>query len=33
VLFAVSGGRFPWIFVLVPVVLAAVAYISHRDQR
>ncbi|HSK61380.1 MAG TPA: DUF1707 domain-containing protein [Actinomycetospora sp.] len=32
VLFAVSGGRFPWVFVLVPVVLAAVAYISYRNQ-
>jgi hypothetical protein len=31
VLFALSGGRFPWIFVLVPVVIAAVAYISHRN--
>lgn len=30
VLFAVSGGRFPWIFILVPIVLAAVAYVSHR---
>jgi hypothetical protein len=33
VLFAVSGGRFPWVFVLVPVVLAAVAYISYRNQQ
>jgi len=32
VLFAVSGGRFPWVFVLVPVVLAAVAWISYRHQ-
>ncbi|PVZ14948.1 DUF1707 SHOCT-like domain-containing protein [Actinomycetospora cinnamomea] len=32
VLFAVSGGRFPWIFVLVPVVIAGVAWISHRHQ-
>ncbi|GAA4794961.1 hypothetical protein GCM10023200_33760 [Actinomycetospora chlora] len=31
VLFALSGGRFPWIFVLVPVVIAAVAWISHRN--
>jgi hypothetical protein len=30
VLFAVSGGRFPWIFVLVPVVIAVVAWLSHR---
>jgi hypothetical protein len=30
VLFAVSGGRFPWIFILVPIVLAGVAYLSHR---
>lgn len=30
VLFALSGFRFPWIFVLVPVVLAAVAWVSHR---
>jgi hypothetical protein len=33
VLFAVSGGRFPWVFVLVPVVLATVAYISYRNQQ
>ncbi|GLZ49509.1 hypothetical protein Acsp06_56940 [Actinomycetospora sp. NBRC 106375] len=33
VLFAVSGGRFPWIFILVPVVLAAVAWISHREGQ
>lgn len=33
VLFALSGGRFPWIFVLVPIVIAAVAYLSHRHPR
>ena len=33
VLFAVSGGRFPWIFILVPVVLALVAWISHREGQ
>lgn len=32
-LFAVSGGRFPWIFILVPIVIAAVAYVSHRHQQ
>lgn len=31
VLFALSGGRFPWIFILVPIVLAAVAYVAHRE--
>ena len=33
VLFAVSGGRFPWIFILVPIVIAGVAYVSHRHER
>jgi hypothetical protein len=33
VLFALSGGRFPWIFILVPVVLAAVAWIAHREGQ
>ncbi|MFC5140211.1 DUF1707 domain-containing protein [Actinomycetospora rhizophila] len=32
-LFAVSGGRFPWIFILVPIVIAGVAVISHRHER
>ena len=32
-LFAVSGGRFPWVFLLVPVVIAVVAYVSHRHQQ
>ncbi|MEJ2885322.1 DUF1707 SHOCT-like domain-containing protein [Actinomycetospora aeridis] len=32
-LFAVSGGRFPWIFILVPIVIAGVAFISHRHER
>jgi hypothetical protein len=32
-LFAVSGGRFPWIFILVPIVIAGVAYVSHRHER
>jgi hypothetical protein len=30
VLFALSGFRFPWIFVLVPVVLALVAWMAQR---
>jgi hypothetical protein len=33
VLFALSGGRFPWIFVLVPVVIAGVAWIAHREGQ
>jgi hypothetical protein len=32
-LFAASGGRFPWIFILVPIVIAAVAFVSHRHQQ
>ncbi|MEJ2863845.1 DUF1707 SHOCT-like domain-containing protein [Actinomycetospora flava] len=32
-IFAASGGRFPWIFILVPFVIAGVAYISHRHER
>lgn len=32
-LFAVSGGRFPWVFLLVPIVIAAVAFVSHRHQQ
>lgn len=32
-LFAASGGRLPWIFILVPFVIAGVAYISHRHER
>jgi hypothetical protein len=33
VLFALSGGRFPWVFVLVPVVIAGVAWIAHREGQ
>ncbi len=29
-LFALSGFRFPWIFILVPVVLALVAWMAQR---